>query len=49
MALSECVVSGGGDSQVKVWHLQSGHLIGSFLGHEQEVVSLCKSMLSSRI
>ena len=33
------VVSGGGDGHVKLWDMQAGQLITSFLGHEQEVVS----------
>jgi len=39
MSLNGRVVSGGGDGHVKLWDLQTGQLITSFLGHEQEVVS----------
>lgn len=38
------VVSGGGDNDVKLWDIQSGHVTNTLSGHTQEVVRLRDSL-----
>ena len=34
------VISGGGDSDIKLWDIESGLVTNTLTGHKQEVVSL---------
>lgn len=34
------VVSGGGDNLLKIWDLETGHVINTLSGHKQEVVKI---------
>lgn len=39
------VVSGGGDHDIKLWDIESGHVTATLSGHTQEVVRSCNKTL----
>ncbi len=39
------VVSGGGDNDIKLWDIESGHVTNTLSGHKQEVVRQVDSVV----